>query len=97
MATEAPTKKWGENMGPREDFQAFILISILLLNTITGNIVVKYLFAEYEGEDDSILPPSVRKQAEDVEEALRNILPLPDTQANMRARGYTAAHAKCTC
>lgn len=74
LATEAPTKKWGENMGPREDFQAFILISILLLNTITGNIVVKYLFAEYEGEDDSILPPSVRKQAEDVEEKRVNKL-----------------------
>ncbi len=68
LATEAPNKKWGENMGPREDFQAFILISLLLLNTIAGSTVVKYLFAEYEGEDDSILPPSVRKQAEDVEE-----------------------------
>ena len=68
LATEAPNKKWGENLGPREDFQAFILISLLLLNTIAGSTVVKYLFAEYEGEDDSILPPSVRKQAEDVEE-----------------------------
>lgn len=68
LATEAPNRKWGENMGPQEDFQAFILISLLLLNTIASSTVVKYLFAEYEGEDDSILPPSVRKQAEDVEE-----------------------------
>ena len=68
LATEAPNKKWGENMGPREDFQAFLLMSFLLLNTVAGSKVVKYLFAEYEGEDDSILPPSVRKQAEVVEE-----------------------------
>ncbi len=74
LATENPTQRFHQGMGPKEDFQAFILISLLLLNTVAGSTVVKYLFAEYEGEDDSLLPTSVRKQAEDVEEKRVNKL-----------------------
>ena len=41
LATETPNRRWDENMGPKEDFQAFILISLLLLNTIASSTVVK--------------------------------------------------------
>ncbi len=68
LATEAPTKNWGNNMGPEHDAQAFLLIFILLIFTIACQITVRYLFAEYEGEDDTMLPPLVRTQSEEIEE-----------------------------
>jgi len=68
LATEANSKYWGNNMGKNHDAQAFLLISMTLINTISSQIAVRYLFAEYEGEDDSILPPSVRNQQIKMEE-----------------------------
>jgi len=62
------TDYYGKNIGPKADSQAFFMISFLLLFTIACQITVRYLFAEYEGEDDSILPPLVRKQSEKVEQ-----------------------------
>tara|TARA_B100001996_G_C18600317_1_gene569577 strand:- start:325 stop:1200 length:876 start_codon:yes stop_codon:yes gene_type:complete len=68
LATEANSKYWGNNMDKNHDAQAFLLISMTLINTISSQIAVRYLFAEYEGEGDSILPPSVRNQQIEMEE-----------------------------
>jgi hypothetical protein len=68
LANDAPSKKWGDNMTPKHDAQAFLLILLLLLHTTACQKVVKYLFAEYEGEDDSMIPIQARRQSIKVEE-----------------------------
>ncbi|RJU82310.1 MAG: hypothetical protein DWB99_04650 [Candidatus Poseidoniales archaeon] len=80
------------------DVQAFLLISMSLINTISSQIAAKYLFAEYEGEDDSILPPSVRNQQVKVEEErvskLSSEPATPDDVLKALAREMEAAKAE---
>ena len=68
LANEAPSKKWDNNLSTKHDAQAVLLISLLLLHSTACQKVVKYLFAEYEGEDDSMLPRQIRRQSIKVEE-----------------------------
>lgn len=68
LANEAPSSEWGDNMTSKHDAQAFLLISLLLLHSTACQKVVKYLFSEYDGEDDSMIPTQVRRQSIKVEE-----------------------------
>ena len=98
LATEANEKYWGNNMGDNHNAQAFLLISMSLINTISSQIAVRYLFAEYEGEDDSILPPSVRNQQDKIEEErvskLSSEPATPDDVLKALAREMEAAKAE---
>ena len=98
LATEANHNYWGNNMGDNHNAQAFLLISMSLINTISSQIAVRYLFAEYEGEDDSILPPSVRNQQDKIEEErvskLSSEPATPDDVLKALAREMEAAKAE---
>ena len=72
----------GKKMTSKHDAQAFLIISLLLLHSIGCQKVVRYLFAEYEGEDDSIIPPNVRMQSNKIEEVRTRELSSEPATAN---------------
>ena len=55
-------------MKTKHDAQVFLLLSLRFLHSTACQKVAKYLFAEYEGEDDSLIPTQVRRQSIKIEE-----------------------------
>ena len=65
---ELSGEPYGQSMKTKHDAQVFLLLSLLFLHSTACQKVAKYLFAEYEGEDDSLIPTQVRRQSIKIEE-----------------------------